>query len=748
MNKTPDTFDGLLNAYLDKVRAGTVPAADGESAGSVPTPEEYAAAHPEFADELRESLPLLLEMERIGVSHDAPAMSDETVPDFSGTDFRIIRRIGGGGMGVVYEALQLSLDRKVAIKMLSPARPVEDNAIKRLENEARIIAQLYHPNIVRVHTAGHVGGTFYYAMELLEGTDLASSPPATPQETARIGLEAARALAYAHGCGVLHCDIKPSNLFRDVDGVLKIGDFGLAFSLEDCVGAASSRDGTRRYMAPERLARREVAFASDQYALGATLYEFLTKRPFNRPESAQEPAFPGDVDQALRAIISKSLSNEPSERYSSMSDMADDLANYLGNRPVLAARPSLLRRMMLWVRRDKVRAAASLAAAVCAVGFVVALAIGFVGARRAMLRARANAQVANNALGVVFRHVAGQAPSPKDAQLLNDLLPYYESISNDAQMPDADRAAVYNILSRCALRSGEYELAEKFLRQLSDVGGYDADVQSRLAVALREQGRKQEADAIWNEIATRFESSGTPDERAVAACALINTADGPESPNNKRAFDIIVRILRMSPDNARARFEYARLLLNECPVAMAEQIPGVPSNPVDLFAELEKHEPGRANYAILHVQAIYKRLQRKLRNRETVDAASAAHALDLAEKLYTRFANHPGVAYLVFRTRRLYLVSVRHNSSPPHQAREQGRFDEFCLSVFNSPEVPEQDKESILESQLDSLVDHAGSSRRFKHRAKLVESEINKFTGARKAEFEERYRDLMEPPTE
>ena len=128
------------------------------------------------ADELRESLPLLLEMERIGASYDAPTMSEETVPDFSGTDFRIIRRIGSGGMGVVYEALQLSLDRKVALKMLSPARPVEDNAIKRLENEVRIIAQLYHPNIVKVHTAGHVGGTFYYAMELLSGTDLASNP--------------------------------------------------------------------------------------------------------------------------------------------------------------------------------------------------------------------------------------------------------------------------------------------------------------------------------------------------------------------------------------------------------------------------------------------------------------------------------------------------------------------------------------------------------------------------------------------
>ena len=113
-----------------------------------------------------------------------------------------------------------------------------------------------------------------------------------------------------------------------------------------------------------------------------------------------------------------------------------------------------------------------------------------------------------------------------------------------------------------------------------------------------------------------------------------------------------------------------------------------------------------------------------------------------------RFANHPGVAYLVFRTRRLYLMYMRHNSPPPHQAREQGRFDEFCLGVFNSSEVPEQDKESILEAQLDSLAEHADSTRRFKHRTKLVEDEIKKFTGARKAEFEERYQDLKESQPE
>ena len=215
-------------------------------------------------------------------------------------------------------------------------------------------------------------------------------------------------------------------------------------------------------------------------------------------------------------------------------------------------------------------------------------------------------------------------------------------------------------------------------------------------------------------------------------------------PNCARAFDILAHILRASPDNAKARLEYARLLMNECPSAKAETFPGVPSDPVDLLAALAAQEPGRAFFALLHVQAVYQRLQRQLRGNEPTDDASAAHALELAERLFTKFANHPGVAFLAFRTRRLYLLHIRRSTPPPHQSREQGRFDEFCLSVFNSPEVPEQDKESILEAQLDSLADHTGSARRFRHRARVVERELQKFTGRRKTEFAERFKTLQE----
>lgn len=242
----------------------------------------------------------------------------------------------------------------------------------------------------------------------------------------------------------------------------------------------------------------------------------------------------------------------------------------------------------------------------------------------------------------------------------------------------------------------------------------------------------------------KFEAGDTPDERAVAACALINASDNPASPNCKRAFDIIAHILRTSPDNAKARLEYARLLMNDCPYAQSETFPGVPADPVDLLATLAEQEPYRAYFAILHVQSICQRLQRKLHENAPIDDDDAAYVLERTERLYARFANHPGAASLAFRTRRLYLLYITQNAPPPRRSREQGRFDEFCFSIFNSPEVPEQDKETILETQLDSLSDHTDFPRRFSIRAQIVERELQKFVGRRKAEFEARYKALQE----
>ena len=742
MSDTPDNFSELLDAYLDGFRKGTVP-----------PPEAFADQHPDCAAELRETLPILLEMERIGNMRDAAQPTEVSPPDFSGTDFRLLRKIGSGGMGVVYEALQVSLRRKVAIKILSPARTVEDTALNRLENEARVIAQLYHPNIVKVYTAGHQGGTFFYAMELLDSADLARQPPTDPREIAQVGVDAARALAYAHGCGVLHCDIKPSNIFRGTDGILKIGDFGLALSAEECGEATSVRDGTLRYMAPERLAEKRIDFASDQYSLGATLYEFLAKQPLRHgttpsllAQEIQNPQvrFPSGCDPDLAAIIAKSLSSDPSGRYPSMSDFADDLQRFLNHRPVLASRPSALHRLLLWTRRDPVRATACAFTLVCAVGFMISLVIGLVNTRRAMEQARKNAMTANNALQVVFRHVARQPPSPSDASLLKEILPYYENLSDDAQLTDAGRAVVYESLVRCAMRIGRYDLAEKLQRQLMALGENDADGQSRLAVAVQRQGRKEEAASIWNAIATRFSHGGTPDEQAVAARALISTADDMSSPNCKLAFDILRRVLEKHPENPKARLEYARMMIEECPFANGVVMPGVPSDPVQILDELVSRNPQRLYYAVLRMKALYRQYCQKLDRGEPVEDEESAHLLAQAEDLFARYANHPGVASLVYLVRQAYLDHAMLNCPPSRFTRRHGQFVEFCRVIFNSPDIPDQDKTDILDAQLEELADLTDSSRRFKHHAQLIRAELDKFSGLRAKEFEERLRLLQE----
>lgn len=741
MTEETDNLGDLLDDYLEKVRSG-----------SAPTPDAYADAHPEVADELRETLPLLLEMEQMGLSHDAQQPSDVPPPDFSGTDFRLMDKIGSGGMGVVYKALQVSLNRMVAVKILSPSRPVEDAALRRLENEARVIAQLYHPNIVKVHTAGHLGGTFFYAMELLQGTDLARNPPTEQRKIARVGLDAARALAYAHGCGVMHCDVKPSNLFLGSDGTLKIGDFGLALSTTECGNSTVSHDGTLRYMAPERLSQKPIDFASDQYSLGATLYEFLARKslrhetdPARLYREIRQPHVqpPPDCDSDLSAIVMKCLSYDPADRYPSMSDLADDLERYLRKRPVHAANPSVVRRILLWTRRDPIRATACLFALVCAAGFMFSLMIGLVNTRRAMEHVRASARTANKALNTVFRHVAHQPPSPDDAKLLDELLPYYESLSTDAQVLDADRTTVYNTLVRCAFRIGKYELAEKFLRNLLEINGNDVNSLSRLASAIQRQGRRQEAENIWNDIATRYAGSGSTDDQVLAARALINVTDDPSSSNYRRAFDILRRVLSRDPSHTKARLEYARLIMEECPFVQDAPIPDVPSDAVVLFNGLVAGNPQHSYYAMLRVQAIYERFRRKLQGDEPINAELAKEAAANAEDLYARFATHPGVAFLVFRTRKAYLEHVRRDSSPLRHSREMGRFTEFCRSVFNSSEVPEDDKASILDAQLDDLSGHLDSPRLFFHRAQDIRAELDKFSGARAEEFEDRLRTLQ-----
>src|SRR5579884_4281784 len=349
MNQPPSLDrDGASNPVLDELIAEIT---DKLQAGERVDVERYAAEHPDLAEELRR---LLLAVELLAAAGSQPggkSASDEELvePALHGElgDFRIMREVGRGGMGVVYEAEQISLRRRVALKILPFAATIDSRHLQRFHNEAQAAACLHHPHIVPVYFVGCERGVHFYAMQFIEGQSLegflrqlhradgtartirvaragdrdqpgpiSASPDAAtvvdsqakaktqplPQDTAYFrqvaewGLAVAEALEHDHSLGIVHRDIKPGNLLLDAAGRLWVTDFGLARTVNDA-GLTLTGDlmGTLRYMSPEQALARHglVDHRADIYSLGVTLYELL----------ALEPAFPGrDRDEILRQI--------------------------------------------------------------------------------------------------------------------------------------------------------------------------------------------------------------------------------------------------------------------------------------------------------------------------------------------------------------------------------------------------------------------------------------------------------------
>ena len=329
-------------------------------------------------------------------------------------DFRLLREVGRGGMGVVYEAEQISLRRRVALKVLPFAAAIDPRRLQRFKTEALAAAHVQHEKIVPVHAVGCERGVHYYAMQFIEGQSLAAligelrvlrderrdgaavteaaiGRPESPSEdgatsaattisrersadrrryfdrVAGLGRQAALALEHAHQAGIVHRDVKPGNLLLDLRGQLWITDFGLAQVTGD-VGLTITGEmlGTLRYASPEQvLARRGIVdHRSDVYSLGATLYELLTLRPpfdgrdrnaLIRQIADDEPASPRSLEPSIPAeletIVLKALRKEPADRYATAQEMADDLQRFLDGRPILARRPTPSERLRAWSRR-------------------------------------------------------------------------------------------------------------------------------------------------------------------------------------------------------------------------------------------------------------------------------------------------------------------------------------------------------------------------------------------------------------
>jgi WD40 repeat protein/predicted Ser/Thr protein kinase len=318
-------------------------------------------------------------------------------------DYELLEEVARGGMGIVYKARQLSLDRIVAVKMLLFGRFTSPEFVQRFRAEAAAAASLQHPNIVAIHEVGFREGQHFFAMEYIEGRSLAElvrDGPLPPRRAAGYVKTIAEAIYYAHERGILHRDLKPSNVLIDSFDQPKVTDFGLAKRIEKETELTLSGQvlGSPNYMPPEQAAphRGLVGKRSDIYSLGAVLYHLMTGRPPFVAQSVAdtlhevantEPVSPqllnASVPRDLATICLKCVEKEPARRYDTAQELAEELGRFVHDEPILARPASRVEKSWRWCRRNL--ALASLGAAAALIFL-----LGFAGVTWQWLRAERN----------------------------------------------------------------------------------------------------------------------------------------------------------------------------------------------------------------------------------------------------------------------------------------------------------------------------------------------------------------------
>jgi serine/threonine protein kinase len=311
---------------------------------------------------------------------------DHRLGQVLGDTYRLVERLGVGGMGIVYRGWDVRLRRPVAIKLLTEASTFDAQTRERFASEARVLASLGHPNVVRVYDVGSEAGLDFFAMELLPGPSLADwiaeqapdaaawqAALATPVDGLRGRVrwirDAARAIHEAHRAGIVHRDLKPANLMLDASGQVRVLDFGLAHVSGEEKTRTQARLGTPRFMAPEQIEDpKRVDQRADVYSLGLTLHALLALlKPFADVEDEHQilaKAAKGDlppirrinplVPDDLATVLGKAIEVRPADRYPNAAAFADDLDAWLNDRPVAARPASLIERGRKFVRREPV----------------------------------------------------------------------------------------------------------------------------------------------------------------------------------------------------------------------------------------------------------------------------------------------------------------------------------------------------------------------------------------------------------
>jgi tRNA A-37 threonylcarbamoyl transferase component Bud32 len=373
-----------------------------QGAGQDVTPEELCADCPELIEALRERIQALSALKRVLDVGDTQPMSNVPPPLVApGTSqltlagYEILDELGRGGMGVVYKARQVGLDRIVALKTILPRGAKREEQTRRFLQEAKAMALLQHPNVVQIHEIGDCDGRPYLVMEYVGGGNLSeklAAKPIPPRNAAEMVARLARAVAAAHEQGVIHRDLKPSNILLTADGTPKIADFGLAKWFATPADATETGHplGTPSYMAPEQFSRQRGPLGPtvDVYALGTILYEllighppFLTDNPLDTLQLvlAQEPVPPRrwqpKTPRDLETICLKCLEKEPRRRYATAQALADDLDRFLAGAPISARAVSGLERIGRWANRHRSVAALMVLAVVATLTVLVVISV-------------------------------------------------------------------------------------------------------------------------------------------------------------------------------------------------------------------------------------------------------------------------------------------------------------------------------------------------------------------------------------
>jgi serine/threonine-protein kinase len=430
------------------------------------------------------------------------------LPDLPGYD--VLGELGRGGMGVVYQARQVTLGRVVAVKVILAGEHAGPDALARFRREAEAAARLQHPNIVQIHDIAEHQGRPYFSMEYVPGGSLAQrliAAPLEPRPAAELVQSLACAVQFAHERGIVHRDLKPANVLLTAEGQPKVGDFGLAKRLDG--GPTPTQTGavmgTPSYMAPEQAEgkAREVGPATDVYALGSILYESLVGRPPFRAATpvetlrqvlSDEPLSPSrlqpKVPRDLETVCLKCLEKDPSRRYESARALMEDLGRFLAGEPVRARAVGPVGRLWRWYRRRPAVASLLVALVLSLSGGLAGVTWKWQDAVRQQLIAEANARRAleaeQRAVGAE-REAAANAErarrGARSASLISDLLVSVFEVSNPRDILDqiasrvekeladqpVDQARLMDAMGNVYRSLRLYSQAEPLLRRAAEI---------------------------------------------------------------------------------------------------------------------------------------------------------------------------------------------------------------------------------------------------------------------------------------